>query len=126
MKFGVHEQNARLSDIAHAYLDHVLTPFRPWLVGGKERMTHYFSTRPDEEPFATMFPEDDEARKDFIKSLHLRKTDLFLDVVQAGNLPLRPGVRRLVKEALDNGAKVAVCSTSNEKAVKVRGEREGR
>lgn len=37
---------------------------------------------------------------------------------RAGKLPLRPGVRRLVKEALDNGAKVAVCSTSNERAVK--------
>ena len=86
--------------------------------GGKERMTHYFNTCADEEPFATMYPDDDDARKDYIKSLHLRKTDLFLEVVQAGKLPLRPGVRRLVKEALDNGAKVAVCSTSNEKAVK--------
>ena len=86
--------------------------------GGKERMTHYFNTCADEEPFATTYPDDDDARKDYIKSLHLRKTDLFLEVVQAGKLPLRPGVRRLVKEALDNGAKVAVCSTSNEKAVK--------
>ena len=50
--------------------------------------------------------------------MHLRKTDLFLEVVESGKLPLRPGVRRLVAEALDAGAKVAVCSTSNEKAVK--------
>lgn len=82
-------------------------------------MTHYFNECADDvEPFATMYPEDNDARKDWIKSLHLRKTDLFLDVVQAGKLPLRPGVRRLVREALENGARVAVCSTSNEKAVK--------
>ncbi|KAK8982776.1 hypothetical protein V6N11_046686 [Hibiscus sabdariffa] len=32
-------------------------------------------------------------------------------------LPLRPGVAKLVDQALDKGVKVAVCSTSNEKAV---------
>ena len=58
--------------------------------GGKERMTHYFNTCADEEPFATTYPDDDDARKDYIKSLHLRKTDLFLEVVQAGKLPSVP------------------------------------
>jgi HAD superfamily hydrolase (TIGR01509 family) len=86
--------------------------------GGKERMTHYFNSVPTEEPFATQFPEDDERRADFIKSLHLRKTELFLEIVKDGKLPLRPGVKRLVREALENGAKVAVCSTSNEAAVR--------
>ena len=85
--------------------------------GGKERMTHYFNSCADVEPFKSMYPEDNDERKAWIKSLHLRKTELFLEVVQAGKLPLRPGVARLVKEALDNGAQVAICSTSNEKAV---------
>ena len=85
--------------------------------GGKERMTHYFNQCLDKEPFKTMYPTDDDARKDWIKSLHLRKTELFLEIVQAGRLPLRPGVKRLVAEALENGAQVAICSTSNEKAV---------
>ena len=76
--------------------------------GGKERMTHYFNTVKDREPFKSQWPEDTEERRAWIKSLHLRKTDLFLDIVQAGKLPLRPGVARLVKEALDAGAKVAV------------------
>ena len=76
--------------------------------GGKERMTHYFNTVKDREPFLSKWPEDTEERRAWIKSLHLRKTDLFLDIVQAGKLPLRPGVARLVKEALDAGAKVAV------------------
>ena len=87
--------------------------------GGKERMTHYFDTvKETSEPFKSQWPEDTEERRAWIKSMHLRKTDLFLEVVESGKLPLRPGVRRLVKEALDAGAKVAVCSTSNEKAVK--------
>ena len=87
--------------------------------GGKERMTHYFNTvKETREPFKSQWPEDTEERRAWIKSMHLRKTDLFLEVVESGKLPLRPGVRRLVKEALDAGAKVAVCSTSNEKAVK--------
>ena len=71
-------------------------------------MTHYFNTVKDREPFLSKWPEDTEERRAWIKSLHLRKTDLFLDIVQAGKLPLRPGVARLVKEALDAGAKVAV------------------
>ena len=81
-------------------------------------MTAYFNTCADTEPFKSMVPHDDAARKEFIKAMHLRKTDLFLEIVDGGALPLRPGVRRLVAEALANGAKVAVCSTSNEKAVK--------
>lgn len=86
--------------------------------GGKERMTHYFEQEKDNaEPFKTKYPFHDDARKEYIKSLHARKTELFLEIVTAGKLPLRPGVKRLIQEAFDNGAKVAVCSTSNEKAV---------
>jgi HAD superfamily hydrolase (TIGR01509 family) len=85
--------------------------------GGKERMTHYFNSVCTLEPFKSMYPDDNESRKEFIKRLHMRKTELFLEIVEAGKLPLRPGVARLVKEALENGAQVAICSTSNEKAV---------
>ena len=49
--------------------------------------------------------------------MHLRKTDIFMEMVESGKLPLRPGVKALVSEAIANGVKVAVCSTSNEKAV---------
>lgn len=38
-------------------------------------------------------------------------------MVESGKLPLRPGVKALVSEAIENNVKVAVCSTSNEKAV---------
>ena len=83
--------------------------------GGKERMTHYFDGVPDAEPWKSV--TDPEARKELVKKLHLRKTEMFLELVNEGALPLRPGVKRMVAEALEHGAKVAVCSTSNEKAV---------
>ncbi|KAL3824924.1 hypothetical protein ACJIZ3_020953 [Penstemon smallii] len=81
--------------------------------GGKERMTAYFNKVgwPDKAP------KSEEERKTFIASLHKRKTELFMALIEKKLLPLRPGVAKLVDQALGKGVKVAVCSTSNEKAV---------
>lgn len=81
--------------------------------GGKERMTAYFNktTWPEKAP------KGDEERKQFVASLHKRKTELFMSLIEKKSLPLRPGVAKLIDQALENGVKVAVCSTSNEKAV---------
>jgi HAD superfamily hydrolase (TIGR01509 family) len=49
--------------------------------------------------------------------LHLQKTDIFMNLIDEGKIPLRPGVLRLVDEAIANNIRLAVCSTSNEKAV---------
>jgi|GEM_PF-56095 len=75
--------------------------------GGKERMRRHF----DE----TGWPEGD--RDALIQKLHHTKTDFFMEIIEGGALPLRPGVERLVDAALDAGVQVAVCSTSNERAV---------
>ena len=82
--------------------------------GGKERMTHYFDNvaPKDSEPWKST--TDPEERKKLVAAFHKRKTEMFLEVVKAGELPLRPGVARLIGEALEAGSKVAVCSTSNE------------
>ncbi|XP_075494075.1 CBBY-like protein [Primulina tabacum] len=81
--------------------------------GGKERMTAYFNKVgwPDNAP------KIEEERKQFLASLHKRKTELFMALIEKKLLPLRPGVAKLLDQALGNGVKVAVCSTSNEKAV---------
>lgn len=83
--------------------------------GGKERMTKYFNDHLDEEPFASVRTADEQQA--FVKELHLLKTNLFMKMVETGALPLRPGVARLVSEAIEAGVTVAVCSTSNERAV---------
>ncbi|KAK0586496.1 hypothetical protein LWI29_008009 [Acer saccharum] len=62
-------------------------------------------------------PKSEAERKEFIASLHKRKTELFMALIEKKLLPLRPGVAKLIDQALEKGVKVAVCSTSNEKAV---------
>ena len=80
------------------------------VAGGKERMRHYFDTH--------QWPPGVEDRDQFIKNLHRDKTELFMRIIESGQLPVRPGVKRLIDEAIAAGMKLAVCSTSNEKAVR--------
>lgn len=79
--------------------------------GGKERMTAHW----DEVGWPNQIPV--LGRQDKVLGLHLKKTDIFMKLIDEGAIPLRPGVLRLVDEAIENGVKLAVCSTSNEKAV---------
>lgn len=79
--------------------------------GGKERMTAHWN----ECGWPSAIPEDERVEK--VKQLHLEKTDIFMEMINQGAIPLRAGVLRLVDEAIENGVRLAVCSTSNEKAV---------
>jgi len=79
--------------------------------GGKERMTAHWN----EVGWPANIPE--EGRQVKVKELHLRKTDIFMDMIKTGSIPLRPGVLRMIDDAIAAGLKLAVCSTSNEKAV---------
>ena len=79
--------------------------------GGKERMTAHWN----EVGWPSVIPEDEREAK--VKALHLQKTDIFMDLIDEGSIPLRPGVLRVVDEAIAAGIKLAVCSTSNDKAV---------
>lgn len=93
--------------------------------GGKERMTHYFNIHGwpagYETPSTTELKKGlpvDEARLALVKEMHARKTALFQDLIGQGVVPLRPGVLRLVDEAIAEDVPLAVCSTSNEAAVR--------
>ncbi|HJN23182.1 MAG TPA: HAD family hydrolase [Rhodospirillales bacterium] len=77
--------------------------------GGKERMRRHFNE--------TRWPVPEAESDVFIRGLHKLKTDLFMELIESGQLPLRPGVARLIDEAIAAGLKLAVCSTSNERAV---------
>ena len=79
------------------------------VAGGKERMRHYFEQ--------IGWPEDVSDKDSLIKELHRLKTDLYLQIIESGELPLRPGVARLIDEAIAEDIRLAVCSTSNERAV---------
>ncbi len=83
--------------------------------GGKERMKHYFDH--------SGWPEDVVDRDALIKELHKLKTDFFLQIIESGELPPRPGVARLVDEAIAANITLAVCSTSHERAVNLVVER---
>lgn len=77
--------------------------------GGKERMRRHF----DE----TTWPVSVAERDAFILDLHRLKTDIFMELIEGGNLPLRPGIARIMNQAIEAGVTLAVCSTSNERAV---------
>jgi HAD superfamily hydrolase (TIGR01509 family) len=80
------------------------------VAGGKERMRHYLHT----EGFgAVVQPEEED---DLIKRMHKKKTATFIELIESGKLPLRPGVKRLMQEAVDAGLTLGVCTTSNERA----------
>ncbi|MES2700357.1 MAG: HAD-IA family hydrolase [Pseudomonadota bacterium] len=79
--------------------------------GGKERMTVYF------DEFG--WPEEQVAKfggqQDLILALHKEKTRLTSDIV--ADLPVRPGVLRIIDEAIANGVRLGVCTTSNPKFI---------
>jgi len=82
------------------------------IAGGKERMKHHLQTRGFSKPVP---PEQVE---DLIKEMHKRKTAIFVELIETGKLPLRPGIHRFMKEAMEAGLKIGVCTTSNEQAAK--------
>lgn len=72
--------------------------------GGKERIASEFN--------------DGAEHTELIKQLHARKTQLFTERVQAGLLPGRPGIARLVGAVRGLGWTVAIASTSAEASVR--------
>lgn len=79
--------------------------------GGKERMKVYF------EEFG--WPEDKLAeygsKDELIAALHKEKTAITSDIV--AELPVRPGILRIIDEAMANGVRLGVCTTSNPKFI---------
>lgn len=81
--------------------------------GGKERMTVYF------EEFG--WPEGTSSADEkvaLIADLHKRKTAIVSKLVNEGDdMPLRPGISRIVDEAIAAGVTLGVCTTSNPKFI---------
>jgi HAD superfamily hydrolase (TIGR01509 family) len=78
------------------------------VAGGMERMRAYFDEYGWPEGAETA-----EARDALILALHRLKTEITANLVSEGGLPLRPGIARIVDEAIAAGVRLGVCTTSN-------------
>jgi HAD superfamily hydrolase (TIGR01509 family) len=75
------------------------------VTGGKERIRHY----------VTQYQPDfiDEAKlADFAAQLHKTKTAIYTQMLDGGEIRLRPGVERLLREAREQGLKLAIATTT--------------
>jgi len=72
--------------------------------GGKERIAHFQSSSAQGVVF------DAEG----IAALHDRKTLLYSELVSSGRIQLRPGVRRLLEEAVQVGLRLGIATTTSE------------
>ncbi|HUW99282.1 MAG TPA: HAD-IA family hydrolase [Acidiferrobacter sp.] len=73
--------------------------------GGRERLTYFFTDiRPDLRPAGDLDA--------LVRALHARKTEIYGHLLTTGGVPLRPGVRRLLREARDQGLILAIATTT--------------
>lgn len=75
------------------------------ITGGKERMRGYLAENPDK---LNKIKHLDS----LIINLHEAKNRFYADIVRAGEIPLRPGVARLLHEARDHGVCLAIATTT--------------
>jgi beta-phosphoglucomutase-like phosphatase (HAD superfamily) len=77
------------------------------VTGGKERIRHFLKKKKPQG--ARPYIEDDS----LVVSLHERKTEIYMDLVSTGEVPLRPGVERLIRQAKAEGMRLAIATTTN-------------
>ncbi len=75
------------------------------VTGGKERIRHFIDTH------APALPAVDDLAG-WIAGLHKAKTAHYLELLQRGEIPLRPGVKRLIDEARATGMRLAITTTT--------------
>lgn len=73
--------------------------------GGKERIDYYIKRYHGDGQFPNNLDE-------WIADLHEAKSRHYRELLAAGNIPLRPGVKRLITEALGEGVRLAIATTS--------------
>lgn len=83
--------------------------------GGKERMASLLS---DDFVRDNGLPSDPDGQRELLARWHGIKTAAFTALVESGAMPARPGIARIVDEALAAGWTLAVASTSAEKSVR--------
>jgi HAD superfamily hydrolase (TIGR01509 family) len=84
--------------------------------GGKERVATALT--PDVVR-RTGLPGDAAGRREWLARFHERKTAIFREIAEGEGLRARPGVVRLVDEALGEGWTLAVASTASDVSVRI-------
>src|SRR6201994_2437070 len=82
--------------------------------GGKERLASLLTP---EFVAAAGLPADPAGQQAAVAAWHQRKTEIYTELVSSGAVPPRPGIARIVGEALAASWPVAVASTSAEPSV---------
>lgn len=82
--------------------------------GGKERMASLLT---DDFVAKAGLPKDKDGQAAALARWHKRKTEIYTGLVAEGRLPPRPGITRIIREALDAGWTLAVASTSAQASV---------
>ncbi|MGV6801738.1 MAG: HAD-IA family hydrolase [bacterium] len=72
------------------------------VTGGKERIRHYIKDWLKEDPNAVDIPD-----------MHQRKTARYVEIMNSGTVQLRPGVERLIEEALSAKIQCAIATTTS-------------
>lgn len=75
------------------------------ICGGRERLTHYI-----ERQHATLAKRPEF--HDRVAQLHWRKTEIYGELIRGGSIGLRPGVHRLISEAIEKGIHLAIATTA--------------
>jgi len=75
------------------------------VTGGKERIKHYL------QKYNPEFTQPDNL-DEYVANLHKAKTAHYTELLAKGEIPLRPGVERLLNEARDNGLRLAIATTT--------------
>ncbi len=76
------------------------------VTGGKERIAAHLDT-------LTLSAAERASLRQAIGAIHATKTLFYNDIVAAREVPLRPGVQRLIEEAASAGCKLAIASTTS-------------
>jgi HAD superfamily hydrolase (TIGR01509 family) len=75
------------------------------VTGGKERILYFINN------FLNDFKFDGDTSK-FIAGLHATKTKIYTEMLAQGAIPLRNGVERLLHEAMEQGIKLGIATTT--------------
>jgi HAD superfamily hydrolase (TIGR01509 family) len=84
--------------------------------GGQERLLHYLEHyRPELGEHETAARAD---IKGWVRAVHKLKNQYFRRLVRSGQVPLRPGIARLMREARDEGIRIAIVTSASRDTLK--------